>query len=58
MDSSLSKKWADWTDDDPWDPPSEYIDKNGIKVSYVPPHLRKQSPPADKNKPTIHNKSK
>jgi hypothetical protein len=58
MDPPPSKKWADWTDDDPWDPPPEYaiIDKNGIKVSYTPPHLRKK--PADKNNPTIHSKSK
>lgn len=43
-----SKKWADWTDDDPWDPPPEYaiIDKNGIKVP------SRKKPPADKNKPS------
>jgi hypothetical protein len=56
MNPPLSKKWADWTDDDPWDPPSEYIDKNGIKVSYVPPHLRKKSLPADKNKADNNHK--
>jgi len=50
------KKWADITDDDPWDPPTEYeiIDKNGIKVSYKPPHLRKKLNPSYKNKPATN----
>jgi hypothetical protein len=44
-------KWADISDDedDPrvaqqntGDPPAVMIDKNGIKVAYLPPHLRKR----------------
>lgn len=33
-------KWADMTDDDPEPEPEPQITKHGIKVSYVPPHLR------------------
>lgn len=52
------KKWADITDDDPWDPPPEYaiIDKNGIKVTYVPPHLRKKRFTDKNNKTDGNNK--
>lgn len=36
-------KWADISDDeDDPPPPTVMIDKNGIRVSYVPPHLRKK----------------
>jgi hypothetical protein len=37
--------WADITDDDP---PDTVIDKHGIKVPYVPPHLRKIKKPPPK----------
>ena len=30
-------RWADMTDDDPLEMP---VTKHGIKVTYVPPHLR------------------
>lgn len=41
-------RWADISDDDDDDEPPTVIDKNGIKVPYVPPHLRKvkKPPPA------------
>ena len=31
-------RWADMTDDDPIEIPS--VTKHGVKVNYVPPHLR------------------
>jgi hypothetical protein len=48
-------RWADMTDDDPFDfeieiEPTPVVTKHGIKVSYVPPHLRgshKSSAPID-----------
>lgn len=46
-------RWADMTDDDPIDFEFEIeptITKHGIKVAYVPPHLRgphKSSQPVD-----------
>jgi len=33
-------KWADITDDDPW----VVSDKNGIKIPYVPPKIKKPPP--------------
>lgn len=46
-------RWADMTDDDPFEFEFEIeptVTKHGIKVSYVPPHLRgphKSSTPID-----------
>lgn len=44
-------RWADMTDDDPIEiEPTPSVTKHGIKVSYVPPHLRgphKSSTPID-----------
>ena len=41
--------WADITDDDElFDVPNVVIDKNGVKVPYVPPHLRKIKKPPPK----------
>jgi hypothetical protein len=39
-------RWAD-LEDEPYEQPQSVIDKNGIKVPYVPPHLRKikKTPP-------------
>lgn len=52
-------RWADMTDDDPEPPPpdtppapSVSVTKHGVKVAYVPPHLRV----SDKTKPIINNK--
>jgi hypothetical protein len=36
-------RWADIEDEPEPEPPKSVIDKNGIKVPYVPPHLRKDS---------------
>lgn len=47
-------RWADMTDDEP-EPepaPSVVVTKHGIKVSYVPPHLRA----SDKTKPPVDDK--
>ena len=49
-------RWADMTDDDP-EPepepvPSVNVTKQGVKVSYVPPHLR----PSDKTKTPVNDK--
>jgi hypothetical protein len=47
MDDKPRVKWADITDDEPLEPPT-VIDKNGIKVPYIAPHLRKiKKPPPD-----------
>lgn len=48
-------RWADMTDDDPIEfefeiEPTHVVTKHGVKVSYVPPHLRgphKSSKPID-----------
>jgi hypothetical protein len=48
-------RWADMTDDDPIEfefeiEPTPVVTKHGVKVSYVPPHLRgphKSSAPID-----------
>lgn len=48
-------RWADMTDDDPIEfefeiEPTPVVTKHGVKVSYVPPHLRgphKSSKPID-----------
>ena len=49
-------RWADMTDDDPEPPPepvpSIVISKHGVKVSYVPPHLRAP----DKTKTPLNSK--
>ena len=49
-------RWADMTDDDP-EPepepvPSVNVTKHGVKVSYVPPHLRAP----DKTKNLVNDK--
>ena len=49
-------RWADMTDDDP-EPapepvPSVIVTKHGVKVAYVPPHLR----PSDKTKSPLNDK--
>jgi hypothetical protein len=57
-------RWADMTDDDPIEfeieiEPPPVVTKHGVKVSYVPPHLRgphKSSVPIDIKKqscPTV-----
>jgi hypothetical protein len=50
-------RWADMTDDypepEPEPEPSVIVTKHGVKVSYVPPHLR---PPSDKTKTPLNNK--
>jgi hypothetical protein len=49
-------KWADMDDDEPFNitefPNIEFTktDKNGIRVSYVPPHLRVDKKAATKSK--------
>jgi hypothetical protein len=48
-------RWADMTDDDP-EPepvPSVIVTKHGVKISYVPPHLR---PSPDKTKTPVNDK--
>lgn len=47
MDDKPRVKWADITDDEPFEPPT-VIDKNGIKIPYIPPHLRKIKKPPPK----------
>ena len=44
-------RWADMTDDDPIEIPT--VTKHGVKVSYVPPHLRG---PHKSSKPVVDNK--
>ena len=43
-------RWADMTDDDPIEMP---VTKHGIKVTYVPPHLR---PTPHKSSTPVHSK--
>lgn len=59
-------RWADMTDDDPFElefeiEPTPAVTKHGVKVSYVPPHLRvphKSSAPIDiKERKCPHVKS-
>ena len=43
-------RWADMTDDDPFEIEIPVVTKHGVKVNYVPPHLRgphKSSKPID-----------
>jgi len=42
----MDVRWADMSDSD--DEPLTVIDKNGIKVPYVPPNLRKIKKPPPK----------
>lgn len=44
-------RWADMTDDDPIESPP--VTKHGIKVTYVPPHLR---PDPHKSSPLVNSK--
>lgn len=49
-------RWADMTDDDP-EPepepvPSVIVTKHGVKIAYVPPHMR----PSDKTKSSLNDK--
>ena len=54
MDKSKSPRWADMDDDEPLDlDVPVVITKHGVKVNYVPPHLR-----PDKTKNLVDNKKK
>lgn len=43
-------RWADMEDDDVDDPPQ--VTRHGIKVAYVPPHLRDEKKYTDRPKKT------
>ena len=53
-DAPKKLRWADMTDDDPIEVP---VSRHGIKVAYIPPHLRTtKTEPTNKKPPPNENR--